>query len=161
MVIFDLICDQHHEFEGWFKSSDELSAQQASGMLICPVCDSDEVHKKITAPKLGKKSNASSVQQMALNPEQLAGAGSKQAYEQLQRMMGKVHEFIDANFEDVGNKFAGEALSMHKGEKEVSNIRGTANAEQLKELAQEGVTALPLPPKPLDKKKLNWSEGDF
>lgn len=160
MVIFDLICDAHHEFEGWFKSSHDLAAQQASGMLICPVCDSDAVHKKLAAPKVGKKSNASSAssaksQQLTLSPDALEGAGSKQAYAQLQKMLGKVHDFIDANFEDVGNKFADQALSMHKGETEVSNIRGTANKEQLKELAQEGVSAVPLPAKPMDKKKLN------
>jgi len=155
MVIFDLICDQQHEFEGWFKNSKELASQQASGMLTCPVCDSDTVHKKVAPPKLGKKSNASSAQQLALNPQALAGAGSKKAYAQLQQMLGKVHDFIDANFEDVGNQFTDQALSMHKGEKEVASIRGTANEDQLKELAEEGVTAMPLPPKPLDKKKLN------
>ena len=44
---------------------------------------------------------------------------------------------------------------MHKGEKEVGNIRGTASSDELKELAEEGVNALPLPAKPIDKKKLN------
>jgi hypothetical protein len=42
-------------------------------------------------------------------------------------MLTKVHEFIDSNFEDVGNKFADEALRMHRGEKELNNIRGTAS----------------------------------
>ena len=158
MVIFDLICDSQHEFEGWFKNSDELVSQQKNGMLICPVCESGEVHKKIAAPKLGKKSNASTVapKNSVSNPESIvAGGGSKQAYAQLQKMLGKVHDFIDTNFEDVGNKFTDQALSMHKGEIEASNIRGTANQDQLKKLAKEGVTALPLPVKPVDKKKLN------
>ena len=70
-------------------------------------------------------------------------------------MLTKVHEFIDSNFEDVGNKFADEALKMHKGEKQVTNIRGIASADEIKDLADQGVDTLPLPARPVDKKKLN------
>jgi hypothetical protein len=158
MVIYDLICDSQHEFEGWFNNSDDLASQQEKAILRCPVCDSLDVTKKVTASKLAKKSNstaASSTQQRHAEPVTNLNAGSIEAYSQLQSMLTKVHEFIDSNFEDVGNKFADEALRMHLGEKELNNIRGTASAEQLKDLANKGVTALPLPTKPVDKKKLN------
>lgn len=162
MVIYDLICEFGHEFEGWFKSRDELSSQQASGLLTCPYCDSDEVSKKLTAPKLGKKSTATdtqdSVQDLQFPTAQnvaIDSGASPEAYKKVQKMLGEVHNFIDANFEDVGNRFAEQALSIHRGEKEASNIRGTANQDQLADLAKEGVTALPMPPKPIDKKKLN------
>lgn len=158
MVIFDLICEAHHEFEGWFKNSDELAAQQANGLLLCPMCDSANVSKKLAAPKLARKSNASptAVKPFAPVSEAVAGAaGSKEVYSQAQKMLGKVHEFIDSNFENVGNKFTDQAIGMHKGELEPSNIRGTASQDQLTRLAKEGVTALPIPAKPVDKKKLN------
>jgi len=155
MVIYDLQCDKQHEFEGWFKNSDDLNRQQATGLLTCPVCESPNVRKKVTASKVGRKSNSLATAQ----PQQVA-TGSSQGgdtptYEQLQKMLGKVHNYIDNNFTDVGNKFADEALKIHRGEKEVENIRGTASKSQLKELAEEGVSALPLPPKPIDKEKLN------
>ena len=159
MVIYDLICDSRHEFEGWFKNSDDLASQRNAGILLCPVCDSDAVSKKAAAPKLTRKSNSSrsSGSQISNSPEPVANlnTGELETYGQLQNMLTKVHKFIDSNFEDVGNKFAKEALSMHRGEKEASNIRGTASADQLRDLAEEGVTALPLPTKPVDKKKLN------
>jgi len=160
MVIYDLICDSQHQFEGWFKSSEDFASQRDSAILSCPVCDSLDVTKKAAAPKLGKKSNSTVVTQnnSLSSPKGTVAnlnSSSAQAYDQLQNMLSKVHEFIDSNFEDVGNKFASEALSMHKGDKEVSNIRGTASADELKELAEEGVTALPIPEKPVEKKKLN------
>lgn len=162
MVIYDLVCEFGHEFEGWFKNSDELSSQQANGLLTCPYCDSDKVTKKLTAPKVAKKSNATGAQEIVPSFQQQAAqnvavesGASPEAYNKLQKMLGEVHKFIDTNFEDVGNRFAEQALSIHRGETEASNIRGTANQEELADLAKEGVTALPIPPKPIDKKKLN------
>jgi len=159
MVIYDLICDSLHEFEGWFKNSDDLESQQQAGILRCPICDSLAVTKKVSGLNIGQKSNAkvrdriqaqNSTGQIAnLNTE------SVDAYTKMQNMLSKVHKFIDSNFEDVGNKFADQALSMHRGETETTNIRGTATAGELKNLAEEGVTAVPLPAKPVDKNKLN------
>ncbi|MFT6034221.1 MAG: hypothetical protein ACI854_002765 [Arenicella sp.] len=158
MVIYDLICDSRHEFEGWFNSADDLASQQQKEILRCPICDSLEVSKKAAAPKLVRKSNSTAISdssQRPSGPVANLNASSAEAYSKLQSMLTKVHKFIDSNFEDVGNKFADEALSMHRGEKELNNIRGTASADQLKDLADEGITALPLPAKPVDKKKLN------
>ena len=169
MVIYDLQCENQHEFEGWFKNANELQDQQTSGLLICPVCDSAEIKKKVTAAKVGRKSNMSAAveprsQALATGPanhepDTANASSSKQAaaptYEQLQKMLNQVHKFVDSNFTDVGNKFADKALKIHRGEQEPENIRGTASQSELKELAEEGVSALPLPPKPVDKDKLN------
>lgn len=165
MVIFDLICDSQHEFEGWFKNSQELVLQQESGILTCPICDSGQVNKKVSAPKVGKKSNSSvrskpssSESESQVSSVSVSGGSAaleNEAFGQLQGMLKKVYDYVESNFKDVGNKFAEEAISMHKGEKESANIRGTASKNQLQELAEEGVTAVPLPEKPVDKDKLN------
>jgi len=149
MVIYDLICDNSHDFEGWFKNVADFEQQQATGMLSCPFCESLSVTRKLTAPNVSRKSNSAPVKQ------EVAIGGSAEAYTKLQSMLGKMHEFIDNNFEDVGNRFAEEALNIHKGDREKQNIKGTASKEEIKQLADEGVTALPIPPKPIDKKKLN------
>ena len=70
-------------------------------------------------------------------------------------MLNKVHDYVENNFENVGNQFSEQALSIHYGETESKNIRGRATKEQIKELAKEGVTTLLLPSKPVDKKDLN------
>ena len=172
MVIYDLVCQSGHEFEGWFRNADELASQQESKMLTCPFCNTDAVTKKVTGSKVFKKSNSSqALQSVATN----VGGGSsdeflvdeavshelskdelsKERFGKLQIMLTKVHDYVDNNFEDVGNRFAEEALSIHKGEKEATNIRGTASQSEIKELAEEGVKALPLPAKPVSKKDLN------
>lgn len=149
MVIYDLICDASHTFEGWFKNAEDFESQQSQSMILCPFCDSELVSKKLAAPKLSRKTNSIPQQQVA------TGDRTAEAFAQLQDMLGRVHAFIEKNFEDVGNRFAAEALSIHRGEREDDNIRGTASVEELKELAEEGVTAMTLPPKPVSKKKLN------
>lgn len=157
MVIYDLICDSGHKFEGWFKSSDELSSQISSGLLSCPSCASVQIAKTVTAAKIGRKSNTKQpiasgrVSQDVVHSD----PASPEKYAQLQDMLKKMHDYVDKNFEDVGNKFAEQAINMHRGDEEQSNIRGTATAEEIKEMANEGVQALPLPPKPIDPKKLN------
>lgn len=158
MLIYDLICDSQHKFEGWFRNSDDLLSQQERAILRCPVCDSAHVIKKLAAPNISKKSSSAAMGQKPSGGQLRtleANKGSAKAYSEMQNVLNKVHSFIDSNFEDVGNEFASEALSMHKGEKEAVNIRGTASAKELKDLAREGVTALPLPMKPGDKTKLN------
>ncbi len=167
MIIYDLQCVNQHVFEGWFKNADDLEAQRASGMLTCPVCDSAEVHKKVTAARVGRKSNSDTGSNSKASSDAYSQAGGELAtgdkqgdlkapsYEQLQKMLGEVHKYVDTNFTDVGNKFAKEALKIHHGEKDAANIRGTVSKSELKELAEEGVTALPLPPRPVDKDKLN------
>lgn len=153
MIIYDLICDTGHEFEGWFKNTEDLLSQQESKLLTCPFCGSESVNKKLAAPKVSKKSN--SVANQAPENVAVSIGNSKEQYEQLQTLLGKVHDYVDSNFVDVGNRFADEALSIHRGEKEPANIRGTASKTELKELADEGVSAVPLPAKPVSKKDLN------
>ncbi len=159
MVIYDLVCVANHEFEGWFKNSDDFKEQKQKGILLCPVCDSSQVTKKLAAPKLTRKSNRQVSSTALAKPKETETMSTPQLspeeYQQFQSALKKVHEHIDSQFTDVGNKFADEALSMHRGEKEATNIRGTATSEQVKELAEEGVSTLPIPPKPVDKNKLN------
>ena len=171
MVIYDLVCEFGHAFEGWFKNADELKEQQNNGLLTCPYCDSSVITKMVAMPKVAKKSNSGSTTTDNSQTVSKTGlsdsshnvaigsnsrhADSPQAYAKLQKMLGKVHEYIDSNFTDVGNRFTEEAISIHNGDKEPENIRGTASKEQLKELADEGVQALPVPKKPIDKDKLN------
>jgi len=138
MVIYDLVCQSGHEFEGWFRNAEELVSQQESKILTCPFCNT-------VATNVGS----------SLSNETDGVDMSAERFGKLQTMLGKVHDYVDKNFEDVGNRFAEEALSIHNGEKESANIRGTATQSEIKELEKEGVAALPLPAKPVAKKDLN------
>ena len=37
MIRYALICENAHEFEGWFGSADSYESQRSSGLLTCPV----------------------------------------------------------------------------------------------------------------------------
>ena len=172
MVIYDLVCDSFHEFEGWFKNPEDMKMQKEDGLLACPICESLQISKKVTGSKVGRKSNSYSLasvtsatrQEMAFSSngtshgtrtDGMGEGDSPEKFAQLQKMLGEVHRYISNNFKDVGNRFAEEAISIHRGEKEAENICGTASPDQIKEMAVEGVEAVALPPKPIDKEKIN------
>ena len=144
MIIYDLECGARHHFEGWFKNSDEFTEQQTNGMLICPICGSEQV-RKIPSANI-TKGHSENVIAESHNDVEKAGR---------HQVLKMFHDYINKNFDDVGHKFAEEAKKMHYGEVEERNIRGTATSDEIKELKEEGVSAVQLPPAPYDKDKLN------
>jgi hypothetical protein len=146
VVIYDLQCKHMHTFEGWFSSSDDLKSQLEKGMVSCPVCDDKNVQKIPTASKLVRSS---------ANKEIKATAGKALRYQKQQDFLRKVHTHIEENYEDVGTKFADQALKMHQGELEQKGIRGSATKDQVHELNKAGVEAVPIPKKPPSKNQIN------
>lgn len=61
-----------------------------------------------------------------------------------------LQQYVDKNFEDVGDKFAEVALNMHYGNEENRNIKGTSTPEEEKNLKEEGVTFIKIPSVKLD-----------
>ena len=56
-----------------------------------------------------------------------------------------LHQYIDKNFEDVGDKFAEVALKIHFGEEEKRNIKGTTTPQEENNLREEGVQFIKIP----------------
>ena len=83
------------------------------------------------------------------------GASTALMYKQQQDFLRKVHTHIEENYEDVGSKFADQALKMHQGEMEQKGIRGSATKDQVHELNKAGVEAVPIPKKPPSKNQIN------
>jgi len=152
MKVLDLHCEHQHVFEGWFASEDDFQSQLARGLLTCPLCGSQSLSKKLSAPRLnlGAAAPAASPEAPApaavpampdamdlaqLNPQQLQAAWMKAVKE------------VMAQTEDVGERFAEEARKIHYGETEARGIRGQASREQAQALEEEGiqVVALPIP----------------
>lgn len=146
MIIYDLECDARHQFEGWFKNADEFTEQLSNGLLICPLCGSEEVRKIPSASYIARGTTEKT------EPVTDSGEVIEASKSQVLQLF---HDFINKNFDDVGNKFAEEAKKIHYGETIKRNIRGTATADEVRELKEEGVNAVQLPPVPYDKDKLN------
>ena len=68
MIKYQLICDQKHEFEGWFQGSAAYDEQVANGLLRCPLCDSDQVKRALMTPNLASPKRRKSTDPSAVDP---------------------------------------------------------------------------------------------
>lgn len=120
VIKYNLRCDRDHGFEGWFGSSAEYDEQAKAGLLVCPECGSEAIEKAIMAPAV-RRSDTSAAIAAAIRTE------------------------IANNYDDVGDKFTDEARAMFYGDTPSRGIYGKATSKQAKEMAAEGIPALPLP----------------
>lgn len=145
MKVLDLLCVHDHAFEGWFGSEEDFQTQLARGLVQCPLCDSADIRKGLSAPRLNLHSGASAVatrQEPTAAPATTDQSLTPQA---IQRAWLQVARQVMAQTEDVGERFASEARRMHYGEIEERAIRGQATPRQTAELLDEGIAVLPLP----------------
>ncbi|KQZ33354.1 hypothetical protein ASD50_00770 [Mesorhizobium sp. Root552] len=134
MIRFSLICDSEHEFEAWFRSSDDFETQKKRGFVDCPSCGSHKVEKALMAPAV---STARKQEKVAL------AMGEEQR--RMMTQMKAMAEKIRANADYVGDKFAEEARKIHFGEADQRGIYGEATLEEAKSLAEDGVDFMPVP----------------
>ncbi len=125
MKIFDLKCNTGHKFEGWFKSREDFDLENEADSIACPLCGDQDITMLLSGGHFSKKSSDAASESMAFTKA--------------------VGEFLEKNFDDVGSKFAEEAVKMHFGETEQRNIRGTVTSEQEKELVEDGIEFFKVP----------------
>ena len=130
MIVFDLKCIQGHKFEGWFDDGKAYEDQKAKGLLTCPVCNDEDVSKIPTAFSI-----------KASHPEKSPDLVQKE----LSKLEKTLAAFIEKNFDNVGSRFATEALKIHYGVTEPRNIRGTSTQEEEKTLKEEGIAFIKVP----------------
>jgi hypothetical protein len=135
MKVFDLGCDNEHSFEGWFASAEDFDRQQQAKLVECPVCGSHAVRKLLSAPRLNLGAEAPA--------EKLPVAQANDA--SMQAMLLQMARHIQANSEDVGEKFPEEARRIHYEEAPKRSIRGLASRDEAASLAEEGIEVMPLP----------------
>ena len=131
MIAIDLECSQGHSFEGWFDNLDAFEEQNKRKLVACPYCDDTSV-SRVLSPVAVQRSSGN--RQPGL-PENI----------DYQRLAREVVDYIQESFEDVGTKFAAEALKIHYGVAEKRNIRGSATVDEEKTLKDEGVEFFKIP----------------
>lgn len=149
MISFDLKCTSHHVFEVWFRSSADYDAQCAAHQIICPSCGDVEISKALMAPAIATKSNQRPARTEGPAPEQpvpMAGSAPAQAEQvhALMQALAKAQASALNQSQWVGDKFADRARAMHYGDAEHSIIHGTANAQEAREMIEEGLPVAPL-----------------
>lgn len=133
MIIFDLICNFGHAFEGWFQSQEVFEKQISQEMISCPHCGSLDIQRVPSAVHLAKNLRARSVEKMNVQSEENMA------------LLGRIVSSIMANTEDVGRSFAEEARRIHYLEAAERPIRGEASFEEYESLKDEGIDVVMLP----------------
>lgn len=146
--VFDLSCEHDHLFEGWFSSLDSYDDQLARGLVRCPVCQSVEITRHVSAPHLNvshlrAESPASRTPAKSGSATVLAPSNGQLAKLQAE-MLRQIREIV-RNTDNVGAQFADEARRMHEGEIEQRAIRGTATAGECESLLEDGISIMPIP----------------
>jgi hypothetical protein len=151
MKVLNLQCGQSHSFEGWFASEDDFQSQLSRSLVACPLCADTGIVKLPSAPRLNLGAAAEPALARATSPEnQLAVSGfessdsHKPSSAEQAVFLNAMREVL-ANTEDVGERFADEARSMHYGDSESRSIRGQASMQEAADLADEGIEVMALP----------------
>lgn len=135
MIVLNLECRDGHGFEGWFASSQAFEEQIARNLVECPVCGIGHVTRRPSAPYVLTRSSAPS-SDPASQPKTEASPA---------RLISQLRQAA-ASAEDVGARFPEEARRMHYGDIEARGIKGQASGEDVRDLLEEGIAILPVPP---------------
>lgn len=145
MIKYQLHCALGHEFEGWFSDSADYDRQAVDGLLRCPQCGDAHIAKALMAPALvkGKSKSGSSAEKI------------KAVYNRAESQFRAMRDYVEKNFDNVGEKFPEEARKIHYGEAEKRGIYGEASVKECKALIEEGVEVAPMAPPAIKPDKLN------
>lgn len=127
MIRYTLHCDNGHQFDSWFRSSDAYDSLRKAGQVSCLQCGSTSVDKALMAPAVAT-AEAKPALKSDLPPE-----------------LEKLRAEIEANSDYVGMSFASQARAMHEGEIPERAIYGETRPEEARQLIEDGVPVAPLP----------------
>ena len=135
MIKYKLICKNCDiKFDSWFASSNEYEKLKKKNFLTCHNCNSLKVEKTLMAPQL---INSKTKSEPKLNTAK---------YQKIKKTIKNYQKFIKDNFQYVGGNFAYEARSIHyNSKKKTKGIYGSASAQDLKDLKDEGIEAQMIP----------------
>ena len=140
MIRYDLVCENEHFFESWFKDSKTYQKQLKANEIVCPECSSCSISKSLMAPGIPKKTNTK-------NGNVIANSSSST----LNNAIRKIRNEIKKNSEYVGEKFPEEARKIHYNEAEMRSIYGEASKKEITDLVDEGIDIIQIPEIPDDK----------
>ncbi|OUI99665.1 DUF1178 family protein [Acetobacter sp. DsW_54] len=146
MICYRLRCAHDHVFEGWYKDSSTFAMLRQKNLLNCPECGTSSVDQAPMAPAIvGRaperlpQSDPPPTPDMAAPPAPAAGQMPPGLPDAMLSALRDVRRTIEENCENMGNRFADEALRIHYGEAPERGIYGEMSQSQREELEEEGV----------------------
>ena len=140
MIRYDLVCENEHFFESWFKDSKSYQKQLEANEIACPKCNNSNISKSLMAPGIPKKTNTK-------NGNVIANSSSRSINDAIR----KIRDEIKKNSEYVGDQFPEEARKIHYNEAEMRSIYGKASKTEITERVDEGIDIIQIPEIPDDK----------
>tara|TARA_B110000444_G_C18587357_1_gene476820 strand:- start:182 stop:604 length:423 start_codon:yes stop_codon:yes gene_type:complete len=134
MIKYNLKCKNNHEFESWFADSSEFEKLNKKKMLSCIYCSSKVINKSIMSPVV--TSNKSKDKNINFFNKELLDD---------KKQLLKLREFVEKNFEFVGNKFNDKVREVYYDKKSNKGIYGTTTQEEREELEEEGIDLISIP----------------
>ncbi len=145
MIHYKLRCDGGHDFEGWFKGSVSFEDQARRGLLSCPHCGTVGVERALMAPALRTCPATVPSEPVARAGPPAASAGRMPIPDAARALLQRMRIEVERNCDDVGDRFAEEAIRMHRGEVASRGIYGNASDDDREALADEGVAIASIP----------------
>tara|TARA_A100000164_G_C21469533_1_gene568288 strand:+ start:32 stop:454 length:423 start_codon:yes stop_codon:yes gene_type:complete len=134
VIKYNLKCKNDHEFESWFSNSKEFEKLKKKRLLDCIYCSSNEIEKSIMSPMISNKRT---------NETNLDFFDQKLGNDQ--NKLIKLRQFVENNFEFVGENFSKKVREVYYDKKSKKSIYGNASEEEREELAEEGIDLLSIP----------------
>ena len=134
MIKYHLKCHKNHEFESWFSDSDEFEKLNKKNLLECIYCPSKKISKSIMAPMI----SVANYKNNKLNKEEKILKNEKEK-------LFKLRNYIENNFEYVGNNFSKKVREIYYDKKNKKTIYGSTTQKEREELAEEGIDLLTIP----------------
>jgi len=144
-----LYCSNQNSFDGWFQNIEAFQNQKSNGLILCPLCGSDDIIKSLTTPsfRLSKvKSTDTEVEQKEVDDTNLRKpVRSNDQTNDISILLRAIKKEIKKNSEFVGDDFVKEVRSMQVDKTKERSIYGHGTKKEIEELKDEGVDVLNVP----------------
>jgi hypothetical protein len=134
VILYSLVCDSEHKFDGWFRNAEAFDEQTERGIVTCPFCNSKSISKALMSPSVNR-SGSDKVALSIGHPQQ----------GQWREMLKALRNKVTAEADYVGDRFAEEARKIHYKEVDPRGIYGEATREEVAGLVEDGIDFMPLP----------------
>ena len=133
MIKYTLQCKNLHQFECWFRTSDDYEKLNNEKMLSCEICGSKSISKSLMSPSVSSKEKKRIKETLETIP-------SKE-----QKLIKQLKKEVEKNCEYVGDNFEKEARAIHYGDSPERPIYGKTTPKEAKSLYEDGIPVTPLP----------------
>ena len=134
MIKYNLKCENNHEFESWFSSSDEFDNLNKKKLLECIYCSPKSIEKSIMAPMVS-----------LVNDNKKEFNSLENILKDEKNKLLKLRNYVEKNFEFVGDNFSKKVREVYYDKKNKKTIYGTTTPKERDELAQEGIDLISFP----------------